>query len=254
MSKKYNLAIGAIFKNESHILKEWIEHYLFHGVEHFYLINDESTDDFMPILEPYMKENKVTLFNPKWQRYFNRQRDMYTEILLSHKDNIHWLIIADLDEFLWSPRNIDLRLVLKECAHLTEIQITMSQFGSNGLIEQPASVVQAFTKKRASDVGTADSYGYKYIVNLNHSWKELNVHYAIPSEETFALKKWLILPPEWFRLNHYNCQSQEYWNKIKCTRGDVNEYKKLDESKFALYDTNDIEDTGLAEQNRSKLS
>jgi len=39
------LGIGAVFKNESHIMIEWIEHYLSHGVDTIYLINDESTDN-----------------------------------------------------------------------------------------------------------------------------------------------------------------------------------------------------------------
>ena len=33
----YDFVIGAFFKNESHIIKEWIEHYFHHGVDHIYL-------------------------------------------------------------------------------------------------------------------------------------------------------------------------------------------------------------------------
>ena len=39
----YNLSVGALFKNESHALEEWLEHYLYHGADHFYLINDGSS-------------------------------------------------------------------------------------------------------------------------------------------------------------------------------------------------------------------
>jgi hypothetical protein len=42
---KYYLSVGAIFKNESMILKEWIEHYLHHGFEHIYLINENLCID-----------------------------------------------------------------------------------------------------------------------------------------------------------------------------------------------------------------
>jgi hypothetical protein len=48
--QRYHLSVAAIFKNESKILKEWIEHYFLHGVEHIYLINDHSTDDFLAVL------------------------------------------------------------------------------------------------------------------------------------------------------------------------------------------------------------
>ena len=39
------IAILTCFKNESHILKEWIEHYKNRGIEHIYMINDFSTDN-----------------------------------------------------------------------------------------------------------------------------------------------------------------------------------------------------------------
>ena len=37
---KYYLSVGAMFKNESHILKEWLDHYLREGVDMFLLINN----------------------------------------------------------------------------------------------------------------------------------------------------------------------------------------------------------------------
>jgi len=56
----YDLVVCAVFKNESHILTEWIEHYLKRDVDHIFLIDDFSTDAYLPKLEPYM--DKVTLF------------------------------------------------------------------------------------------------------------------------------------------------------------------------------------------------
>ena len=35
--KKYFLSVLSVFKNESHILEEWLNHYINEGVEHFYL-------------------------------------------------------------------------------------------------------------------------------------------------------------------------------------------------------------------------
>jgi hypothetical protein len=39
---KYKLAVGSIFKNEAHIFREWLEHYINQGVEKFYLIDNGS--------------------------------------------------------------------------------------------------------------------------------------------------------------------------------------------------------------------
>ena len=40
----------SIFKNETMNLKLWIEHYLWQGIEHFYLIDNGSDDNPLSIL------------------------------------------------------------------------------------------------------------------------------------------------------------------------------------------------------------
>src|SRR5690348_9778161 len=85
---KYYLSIGAIFKNESHILGEWISHYLYHGVEHFYLINDESNDEYMKILQPYINKDIVTLYNVKDEpKYNGRQGVIYKRYFMELLQN-----------------------------------------------------------------------------------------------------------------------------------------------------------------------
>ena len=79
---KYKLSVGAVFKNESHSIKEWIDHYLHHNVSHFYLIDDSSTDNSVEILNPYIKMGIVTLFNGNnWPYYTGRQKDMYNQFI-----------------------------------------------------------------------------------------------------------------------------------------------------------------------------
>ena len=43
---KYDISIGSIFKNEAHILEEWIDFYIVMGINHFYLVNNNSCDNF----------------------------------------------------------------------------------------------------------------------------------------------------------------------------------------------------------------
>ena len=46
---KYNVSICAIFKNEALYLKEWIEFHRIVGIEHFYMYNNNSEDNFREI-------------------------------------------------------------------------------------------------------------------------------------------------------------------------------------------------------------
>ena len=74
----YNLVVGTIFKNESHIMEEWLNHYFERNVEHIYMINDKSTDDYINILQPYIDKKMVTLYHT----------DNCNESL--HRQNYYW--------------------------------------------------------------------------------------------------------------------------------------------------------------------
>lgn len=56
MPKQYKVSVCAIFKNEAPYLKEWIEFNRIVGVEHFYLYNNNSEDNYEEIIAPYIKK------------------------------------------------------------------------------------------------------------------------------------------------------------------------------------------------------
>ena len=55
------LSVIAIFKNESHCIEEWVNHYLNEGVDHFYMIDNGSTDDYRDKIEKYTHDWKLAL-------------------------------------------------------------------------------------------------------------------------------------------------------------------------------------------------
>lgn len=58
-SKKYKIVLCAIFKNEGRFLKEWIEYHRLIGVDHFFMYNNNSTDNYIEILSKYINEGIV---------------------------------------------------------------------------------------------------------------------------------------------------------------------------------------------------
>ena len=228
----YSLSVGAIFKNESHSLREWIEHYLYHGVEHFYLVNDNSDDNFMDILKYY---------------------------ILPHLKETEWLLIVDLDEYMWSPKCLNMAEILKhECMHLSQIQINHTLYGSNGYEKQPKYLVNSFTK-RTMQQPSEISENLKYFINSKCYFSSLNVHHASYDYEKnninniFNGNHFIRLGPEYFILNHYCCQSKEFWMNIKCKRGDGDHYRERTENDFIDVDINEIEDLSLYNQNKRML-
>ena len=49
----HSISVLAMLKNESSIINDWIKHYLAEGVDHFYLIDNGTTDDTYKILSKY---------------------------------------------------------------------------------------------------------------------------------------------------------------------------------------------------------
>jgi len=239
----YNLSVGTLFRNESHSIIEWIEHYLFHGVDHFYLIDDNSTDDSCNLLNSYIEKGLVTLFNTNHPRYMTRQRDMYNQYILPLIKESQWLLIIDMDEYMWSPQG-KLPIVINSLLYIGQIQVDQTLFGSSGYEIQPKSIVNNFTK-RSSEIGG----NRKYFVNSNFNFNSLNIHHATFSNEEDNLNKFIILDNNYYIMNHYFCQSREFWNNVKCTRGDSDEYRIRTLDEFDHNKFNEVYDDRLLQLN-----
>lgn len=249
----YNLCVFSIFKNESHIFKEWIEHYLNEGVDHFYLIDNGSTDNYKDILESY--SGKITLFYDESKM---QQENLYNKYILPNIYETEWLICCDLDEFIWAPDGT-IKSVLNNVSPVTGmIQIPWEQFGSNGHIKQPKSVIQSFTKRRS---GTY-TVELKYIVRSS-AVEKLSIHFCYVKspfkifDSTFKEKQngiynlisEDIIKDSKLRCAHYQVQSYDWFTNVKMTRGDaVFEKNKRDESYFEERDYNDVFDDSLAQK------
>lgn len=253
LPKKYYLSVGCVFRNESDSILEWIQHYIYHGVEHFYMIDDTSSDDSILKIHPYIEAGWITLFHGNnWPRHLGRQHEMYNHFILPYLPETQWLLMVDLDEYLWSQVNIDLKMVIKQISQtISQIQFYHTMFGSNGHISQPKNgIVQNFTK-RTKEQPTNTGGIIKYIVNSDYKYKSLNIHYADPIENKYMEADYFRrFENPWFILNHYCCQSLDFWRDIKCTRGDGDYYLVRTMETFKHFDINDVEDRELANQNR----
>ena len=220
----------------------------------FYLIDDSSNDSSIEKLQPYIEKDIVTLFNygNVWGNYYGRQTDLYNHYIMPRINESHWLLMIDLDEYLWSPIQIDLAdLLMKECLHLAQIQIQHTLFGSSGFIQQPKNVVGHFIMRSKEHPSPGLR---KYLINTNFEFWSLNIHHATFKDESYQTKKYFILiDSNYFILNHYRIQSYDFWKNVKCIRGDSNNYTVRNIEEFHSNDTNDVEDRGLYEQNKEWL-
>ena len=117
---KYNLAVCAIFQNEARYLKEWLEFYKINGVEHFYLYNNISSDNYLEILKPYIERGEIDLFDwnftqrPGINNDVNFQIDAYNDALKKTEGVVKWLLVLDIDEYLFPIKLDNLSVYLEQ--------------------------------------------------------------------------------------------------------------------------------------------
>ena len=224
----YFLSIGAIFKNESIALEEWLRHYIKEGVDHFYLIDNGSTDNYADILRNY---DCITLFKDD-RRHI--QIDAYNRYIYPRAiQETTYLAMFDLDEFAYAPGKHTLKTILLQepLSILDEIWCPWLRFGSNGHIKQPARIIEGFTKRRV----VRPTILGKSIVKTAALVK-LGIHvHTIRTDGSFGLAngdrnvllhaKQHVMEQEvgsfHILVNHYEIQSYEWFHNVKKTRGDV---------------------------------
>lgn len=214
---KKKLSIMAIFKNETMNLRIWLEHYLWQGVEHFYLIDNGSTDNPINILQEYIDKKLITYYyKPERHRQVDHYRYIFDNEKL--KEKTEWLCICDLDEFFFGTEKklID---TLNEFQNYDVINTHSFFYGSDNLINHPNDIRTKIIHRTNDMIN-----GLKYIFkpsSINNS-SEIWIHWLVKSG-TLEKKEDLnqIFTDTKIRLNHYVIQSLEYWQNIKMTRGDV---------------------------------
>jgi FkbM family methyltransferase len=213
---QYNLCIMSIFKNETMNLKTWIEHYIWQGVEHFYLIDNGSTDNPLEILREYIDKGIITYY---YREQKHQQVQHYRFVYDYEKINLktNWLCICDLDEFFFGTEEKLVNAIDKYNSY-DVIYSNSFFYGSDNLINHPSDI-------RISNLHRTDDIknGIKYIFKpacINSS-SEIWIHWLV-HEGTLQKKiKNEVFINDKIRLNHYLIQSYEYFTKIKMIRGDV---------------------------------
>lgn len=168
--KKYRVAVCAIFKNEGPYLKEWIEYHLVVGVDHFYMYNNNSTDDYLKILQPYIDAGKVTLIDWPYQQ---GQMKAYRDCIENRRCEANWIGFIDLDEFVVPNHDNNIYDFLKCFNNRPAVKLYWQLFGTSGKVDRDRSglVIEDFTVcwNKYDEVGKS-FYNTTYDYNPQFKW------------------------------------------------------------------------------------
>jgi hypothetical protein len=137
---QYELSICAIFQNEAPFLKEWIEFHRMLGAEHFWLYNNNSTDDYLGVLDPYIEHNVVEL--EEWRTEAEMpitayQTAAYDDCLARAAGRSKWLAFIDLDEYIMPTQGQAITDILAGYTDFAGVFLYWQMFGTSGLFDLP---------------------------------------------------------------------------------------------------------------------
>lgn len=229
--KKYTLSICAIFKNEAPYMKEWMEYYILMGVDHFYLYDNNSDDNYLEILKPYIDQGIVTF--QQWPD-IPGQISAYRHWYEHYRHETNWCTFIDLDEFLCPLYGVNLKEWLGKHQKYPIYAIYWQMFGTSGRLVSDNSklVIEQYTNSW-DKLATATKLIYNTDYDIDQFFSSMmhkfNVKYlglSVPpiNQFGFFINRWEIHRHHGRRsdiqCNHYWSKSyNEYLEKHK--RGDA---------------------------------
>lgn len=270
-TRKYRVSFCTIFKNEAPYLREWIEFHKVVGVDHFYMYNNNSEDDYLSVLQPYIQSGDVTLV--PWP-YNQAQMECYKDCIQNFSKETQWLGFIDLDEFVTPKSTEDIYSFLKPFEkNRGSVMLYWKLFGTSGKLDRDRDglVSEDFTVcwSKYCSIGKCfynTNYGFDgnapYSTGLHHNfWANLkgknippvNVfdevcvggrhkamsadfpiqinHYFTKSYMEYAEKR--SKGDVYFKVNPHD-EAYFYEHEMKCTATDFSAYRFLIKLKTAL--------------------
>lgn len=188
----YEFSVCAIFQDEAPYLKEWIEFHKLVGVQHFYLYNHRSSDDYLDVLRPYIQAGIVELIDkPKVAnriKVFNRlQCDCYTTCLKQAKGISKWVAFIDIDEYLFPTKEQTLRQVLENYEDFGGVSVNWHLFGTSHLAKMsPQRLLIEQLTRCSPKTFTLNRY-MKCIVRPERASHFLNPHHPTYIEKFYQV-------------------------------------------------------------------
>ncbi len=213
------LSIATAFRNEAPYLAEWLEFHRMMGVEHVYLYDHGSTDDFGTEILPFARDNFVTVmpwpFPWRAEGGPSGQHLAFVHALSSFGGAWRWMMMIDVDEFLFPVVGDGLPEALSAYEDLPALAVPWTLFGPSGHRRQPSGLVIENYLERSPTLGKPKSIVRPEKVRAVRSAHLFDLD--IGSEAGFDEQRRLIDRHTYrdapvsnvFQLNHYFTRSEE---------------------------------------------
>jgi len=229
---QYQVCICAIFRDDARFLKEWIEFHRVVGVEHFWLFNNLSQDNYLEVLTPYVEEGIVDLVewpyeSEDWHQWHEIQNTAYEACIRLAVGKTKWLAFIDSDEFLFPVKKKNLLAVLKHYEKYGGVCVNWQMYGTSGVKRIPDDKLMIELLTRKGETHLWKNYFIKSIVRPERVKCFPSSHYAYffgnyysvdTKKKRFVGNRSRNILIDKLRINHYWTRDEDFFFERKIVR------------------------------------
>jgi hypothetical protein len=232
----YELTIATMFRNAAPFLKEWVEYHHMVGVDHFWLYNDESTDNWEEILKPYIDQGLVEVFHwpapkPNWGP--GQHKAFEDGIKRARETKTTWIALIDIDEFILPMQERTIKECLKKhFSKATAVYANWRNFGTGGVyLSEGDSMLFRLTacslrehpanwngKSIVRPTCVSDHVGYVHHYHLTNGGKYFNGDGQEMNMVDGKVKPDANHHDTYIRINHYPLGDENYFQNVRLPR------------------------------------
>ncbi len=228
---QHEVAICAIFQNEARFMREWIEFHQMIGVDHFYLYNNQSTDAFREVLQPYIEQGVVDL--KEWNGSHNTMQEWnriqcraYEHCVKRTQKAVKWLALIDLDEFIVPVQTQNLKLFLQDYEEFSGVGMNWQNYGTSSVEKIPEEMLMIEILNQKMATYADKNRTTKCIVKPQYTHHIINPHwvffskgYKVNADKVpFIYGEAPTIAIDKIRLNHYIMRDRDYLVHVKHPR------------------------------------
>lgn len=122
MGYKYKLAVCVCIKNEAKCIIDFMQHYIKQGIEHFYIVDNNSDDNLKETLENSPYDFLITLISNDICIDINNAYSRTNGLIAIYNNDIlyeiikketEWAIVVDIDEFMYGKNGYNIKTFLE---------------------------------------------------------------------------------------------------------------------------------------------
>ena len=242
------ITVMAMFKNESWIINEWIQHYKNEGATRFILIDNDSTDDWRSKIKKEFLNDDSIKFVGLHGSSTGRQEKVYNDCFKTLGPHTEWILPIDLDEFVYSRKGfntiVDYLKTLRP--DISQIKIPWKMFGSSGHESQPPSVIDGFTHYDVNLHNVTPNQVRSHVKSIVRTscLKKFKLHghetksgksVTLSGKNSRPLDPWIPvenIEDHALHCNHYFTQSLQYFLEVQQNRAGGNNPKHKKDIKW----------------------